>query len=331
VKKLISVVSPAYNESSNVDELARRIRAVFDDELAGKYDFECIIVENGSADDTYEKLLAIRERDHRFKILQLSRNFGIEGAITSGLRRATGDAAVIMCADLQDPPEVLPRFIERWEQGFQNVYGVITKRTDEGRTRRFLTRGFYWLINKMSDRPVPSNVSDFRLLDRVVYTAVNRFPERNRMFRAVWAWVGFRSTGVEHERPPRTGGQSTYGLVRNIRFALTGIMASSITPLKIIPIFGLALSGLSFISMPILTTVWLLYGVPFAGFGTIVSLILMLFGLLFLFLGIMSEYIGLIFDEVRRRPGFIVSAECGFGDVLRDERSACSAYPYLGE
>ena len=171
--RLISIVVPAYDESECVDELAdapaRRVRG-----LAPRYDFEAIIVENGSADDTYEKLLAIRERDPRFKILRLSRNFGAEGAVTAGLRRATGDAAVIMCADLQDPPEVIPRFIERWEEGYENVYGVITRRTDEGIVRRAATRVFYWLIDKLSDHPVPRNVSDFRLVDRRAYEALNR-------------------------------------------------------------------------------------------------------------------------------------------------------------
>ena len=145
--RLISIVVPAYNETECVDELAARLQAVFAP-LAPRYDFEAIIVENGSADDTYEKLLAIRARDPRFKILRLSRNFGAEGAVTAGLRHASGDAAVIMCADLQDPPEVIPRFIERWEEGYENVYGVITRRTDESVVRRTATAAFYWLINK---------------------------------------------------------------------------------------------------------------------------------------------------------------------------------------
>ncbi|HEY0383953.1 MAG TPA: glycosyltransferase family 2 protein [Candidatus Elarobacter sp.] len=311
--KLISVVVPAYDESACVDELAARLQAVFAP-LAPRYDFEAIIVENGSADDTYEKLLAIRARDSRFKIVQLSRNFGAEGAVTAGLRHASGDAAVIMCADLQDPPEVIPRFIQRWEEGYENVYGVITRRTDEGFVRRTATAAFYWLINRLNDRPVPRNVSDFRLVDRRAYDALNAMQERNRMMRTMWGWIGFKSIGVEHARAPRHGGKSTYAFFRNVRFALNGIIASSVAPLKLIPLFGIGLSVLSFVAVIVLAVFWFTVGVPFAGYGTIVALMLLMFGLLFFFLGIISEYVGMIFEETRARPSFIVSAEHGFGD-----------------
>jgi dolichol-phosphate mannosyltransferase len=310
---LISIVVPAYNETDCVNELASRLQAVFAP-LAPRYDFEAIIVENGSADDTYEKLLAIRARDPRFKIVRLSRNFGAEGAVTAGLRQATGDAAVIMCADLQDPPEVIPRFIERWEEGYENVYGVITRRSDESAVRRTATAAFYWLINKLNDRPVPRNVSDFRLVDRRAYEALNAMHERNRMMRTMWGWIGFKSTGVEHTREPRHGGKSTYAFFRNVRFALNGIIASSVAPLKLIPLFGIGLSVASFVTLVVLAIFWFAYGVPFAGYGTIVALMLLMFGLLFLFLGIISEYVGMIFEEVRGRPSFIVRAQHGFGD-----------------
>jgi polyisoprenyl-phosphate glycosyltransferase len=311
--RLISIVVPAYNESECVDELAARLQAVFAP-LAPRYDFEAIIVENGSADDTYEKLLAIRARDPRFKIVRLSRNFGAEGGATAGLLHATGDAAVLMCADLQDPPEVIPRFIERWEEGYENVYGIITQRSDEGFVRRTATKAFYWLINKLNERPVPRNVSDFRLVDRRAYEALNAMRERNRMLRTMWGWIGFRSIGVEHARPPRFGGKSTYAFFRNVRFAFNGIIASSVAPLKFIPQFGIVLSALSFVTLIVLAIDWFAFGVPFAGYGTIVALMLLMFGLLFLFLGIISEYIGMIFEEVRARPSFIVAAEHGFDD-----------------
>lgn len=311
MSRLISIVIPAYNETDCVDELSRRITNVFDT-LVPSYTFEAIIVENGSVDDTLEKLLAINRRDSRFKILSLSRNFGAEGAVTAGLLRATGDAAVIMCADLQDPPEVIPLFIKKWEEGYENVYGIITCRTDESKFRQFATGLFYWLINKINDRPVPKNVSDFRLVTRSAYEALNAMRERNRMIRTMWGWIGFKSFGVEHIREPRHGGKSTYSFFRNVRFALNGIVTSSTTPLKIIPMFGFGLSILSVLTVVILSAVWIFSGVPFAGYGTIVGLILLLFGLLFFFLGIMSEYIGLIFEEVRQRPSFIIALETGF-------------------
>ncbi|GAC1546511.1 MAG: glycosyltransferase family 2 protein [Candidatus Velthaea sp.] len=312
-QKTISIVVPAFNEEACVDELAARLRSVFAT-LSPRYDFEAIIVENGSVDRTYERLLAIRAADSRFKILRLSRNFGAEGAVTAGLRRATGDAAVIMCADLQDPPEVIPRFIEAWERGYDNVYGIITNRDGESALRKIATRGFYWLLNKLSEQPVPRNVSDFRLVDRRAYTSLNLMRERHRMMRSMWGWLGFPSTGVEHRRPERFGGKSTYAFFRNVKFALRGIMASSVAPLKVIPLFGICLSALSFIALPVLAIIWFVVGVPFAGFGSLVALMLAMFGLLFLFLGMLAEYVGMIFNEVRERPSFILWAQHGFAE-----------------
>lgn len=309
--KTISVVAPAYNEEACVDELARRLTAIAEG-LAPKYRFEFIIVENGSADGTYEKLLAIHAKDARFKIVRLSRNFGMEGAVTAGLRHARGDAAVVMCADLQDPPEIIPTFIERWEEGHDNVYGIVTRRADEGKLRRALTSVYYWLLNRANKHPVPRNVSDFRLVSRKMYETLNALPERHRMLRSMWGWIGFRSIGVPHERPPRHGGVSTYRLLGNIGFGLHGIAASSITPLKLIPSFGLFFSVLSFLSLLAFVVRWVALGVPFPGFGTIVALLLGLFGLLFLLLGVQSEYIGMIFEEVRGRPHYIVDTRQGF-------------------
>jgi dolichol-phosphate mannosyltransferase len=318
--KLISVVTPAFNEGECVDELSRRLSAVFAG-LSERYEFEVIVVENGSVDDTYTKLLAIRQRDARFKIVRLSRNFGIEGAFTAGLRRAKGDAAILMCADLQDPPEVLPRFIELWEQGYENVYGVITRRTDESGVRQFFTRVFYWLMDAVNEVKVPRNASDFRLVDRRAYEAYNSMTEHKRLTRAMYAWLGFKSIGVEHERPPRFGGKSTYHLLGNIRFALDGIMSSSVAPLRIIPLFGLSLSAMSFLGVCVGAFIWMVYGVPFAGFGSIMGVILLMFGLLFFFLGILSEYVGMIYLEVRARPNFVLRALHGFGDEPKSHRS----------
>ena len=304
-RKIISIVSPCYNEAGNVAELAQRIRAVFAP-LADRYDFEAILVENGSGDGTYEELLRVRAGDSRFKILQLSRNFLMEGGMMAGLAYATGDACVIMAADLQDPPELIPQLIEKWEQGYENVYQIVTKRTDNGIFRRAASAGFYNIINRVSDTPVPRNASDFRLVDRKVYEAFNALPERNRMVRATWGWVGFRSVGVEHERPARHSGESHFKWLGTTGFAIRGILASSATPLRAIPLFGMGLSSLSFVALAAIVVRALFFGVPFPGFGTIVSLSLLLFGFLFLMLGVVSEYVGMIFAEVRQRPAFIV-------------------------
>lgn len=312
MSKTISVVVPAFNEEACVDELARRLAEVADS-IRPRYEFEFIIVENGSADSTFERLMQLRAADHRIKIIRFSRNFGMEGAVTAGLRHASGDAAVIMCADLQDPPEMIPEFIARWEDGFENVYGQITKRSDEGWLRQRLTSVFYWLLHRANGNQVPRNVSDFRLVSRKVYSVLNSLPERHRMLRAMWSFIGYKHTGVPYERPPRHGGASTYRLFRNIVFALHGICASSIAPLKLIPAAGLFLSACSFLALITLTIRWVAAGVPFPGYGTIVALELGLFGLLFLLLGILSEYVGMTFEEVRGRPMYIVDSEFGFG------------------
>lgn len=314
-RKKISVVTPAYNEEECVDELLRRL-AIVSEKLAADFDFEFIVVENGSADDTFAKLVTLRNNDPRLRILRLSRNFGAEGAVTAGLRHATGDAAVIMSADLQDPPELIPAFVARWTEGYDNVYGIIEGRTDEGPVRRVLTKAFYRIINRLNTQPVPENVSDFRLVSRPVYETLNRMNEKHRMLRTMWGWIGFKSIGMPYVRPARFGGKSTYALLRNINFAVHGILASSVTPLKIIPIFGLTVAAFSFALLGVLAVRWIVLGVPFAGFGTIVALMLLMFGFLFLFLGIISEYVGMIFEEVRQRPHFVLSERLGFDESI---------------
>jgi len=314
--KKISVVIPAFNESDCIDELSRRLATVAGG-LSRAYEFEFIIIENGSTDDTFSKLLRIRRADPRFKILRFSRNFGIEAAVTAGLRYVDGDAAVIMCADLQEPPELIPALIDQWQLGYDNVYGIVRNRHDEGGLRRVLTRVFYWLVNRLNAHPVPENVSDFRLVDRKMYETLNQFNERNRMLRTMWGWIGGTSTGVPFDRMRRQGGQSTYRLGRNIAFALRGIMSSSTTPLKLIPLFGITLSVFSFVLLVGFAIRWFLMGVPFNGFGTILALMLLLFGLLFLLLGMLSEYVGLIFEEVRGRPIYVARESFGWSDTDR--------------
>ncbi len=308
-RKLISVVIPAYNEEANIDELSLRLAAVFDAEPA--YDFEAIIVENGSLDQTFERSLAARERDPRFKVLQLSRNFRMDGGLTAGLASASGDAAVLMAADLQDPPELIHQFLRKWEEGYEVVYQIVTDRQGTGPIRRMNSQLFYWLAGRLTDGRIPRNVSDFRLVDRRVYEAVNVMEERNRFVRGLFAWVGFSSVGIEHERAPRTGGVSgahTFGV---IDLAFKGIFAHSYKPLRLISLFGLLLSGLSFLAIIVFAIRFLVDGVPFAGFGTIVCLFLLMFGFLFTMLGIVSEYVGLIYEEVKQRPNFVVRRRVG--------------------
>jgi glycosyltransferase involved in cell wall biosynthesis len=304
-KKLISLIIPAYNEEDCVDELFNRLDAVFATEP--QYDFEIVIVENGSIDSTWVKLQAIAQKDSRFKILKLSRNFRMDGGLTAGLDFISGDACVLMTADLQDPPELIPQFLRYWEQGYENIFGVITKREGTGPIRTMNSKLFYWLAGKLTDGRIPRNASDFRLVDRKVYEAVKGMTERNRFVRGLFAWAGFNSIGVPMERPPRFGGVSNAHTLKVLDLAFKGIFAHSYKPLRLITVFGFILSGISFISIIPLFFLWLFVGVPFAGFGTLVGLFLLVFGIVSLMLGILSEYVGLIYEEVKARPNYVVS------------------------
>lgn len=308
-RKLISVIVPAYNESDCIEELVTRLGALFERESS--YDWEIIIVENGSTDDTWSLLQAIHNKDQRFKIARLARNFGMDGGLTAGLSFARGDACILMTADLQDPPEMIPQFLRMWEQGYENVYGVVTKRNGTGPLRTFNSKAFYWLAAKLTGGRIPTNASDFRLLDRKAYEAVRSMEERNRFVRGLAAWVGFESIGIPMERPPRFGGQSKAYSFKVIELALKGIFAHSYVPLRIITLLGVTFSITSFLMLTVLIIVWLTRGVPFAGFGTIVTLVVFLFGVVVFMIGIVSEYVGLIYEEVKARPNFIVSTTRG--------------------
>jgi glycosyltransferase involved in cell wall biosynthesis len=308
-RKLISIVTPLYNESENVDELARQLTAMFDENPG--HDFEVIAVENGSSDDTYERLMALRERDPRFKILRLARNFRMDGGLTAGLRYAKGDAAVIMTADLQDPPELITDFIKKWEAGYDNVYMVVTRREGTGPIRRMNSQLFYWLVNLLTGGNFPKNVSDFRLVDRKVYTVVNSMNERNRMVRGMFYWVGFRSAGIPHERPPRFAGESKADTLKVIELAIKGILSFSYMPLRLITYMGVIVSLFSFLFLIYIVVRAVFFGVPFAGFGTVMGVMLLMFGFLFTMLGVIAEYVGMIFDEVKQRPNFVVEDEIG--------------------
>lgn len=310
MKKLISIIIPAYNETDCVDELARRLSLVFDSEP--NYDFECVVVENGSLDDTYEKLLRINAADSRFKILQLARNFRMDGGLTAGLSHVQGDACVLMTADLQDPPELIPDFLRLWEQDYENIYGVVTERQGTGPIRTFNSRAFYWLANLLTDGRVTKNASDFRLIDRRVYETVRGMDERNRFMRGLFSWVGFKSIGVPMVRPRRHGGVSNAHTLKVLDLAFKGIFAHSYKPLRLISLVGMLVS-----LGAVVTTIWLAvqaiaFGVPFSGYGSIMCTLLLGIGTITLLLGVIGEYLALIYEEVKGRPNYIVSKKIGF-------------------
>lgn len=308
--KSVSVIIPAYNEVDCIDELVTRLIAVFN--LEGDYEWEALIVENGSTDDTWSAIERMHSIDSRIKAVRLSRNFRMDGGLTAGLSFVSGDACIFMTADLQDPPEMISTFLRKWEEGFENVYGVVTNRHGVSPIRSFNSRLFYWIAGFLTDNQIPRNASDFRLLDRRVYKAVDRLKERNRFVRGLVAWVGFKSVGVPMERPPRHAGESKADTFKVIDLAFRGIFAHSLKPLRLITIVGFALSGISMLGLAVSVFLWVTRGVPFGGFGTIMSSLFLLFGVVTLMLGILSEYVGLIYEEVKQRPNFIVSETLGW-------------------
>ena len=309
VKKKIGLVIPAYNESECVDELARQLTAVFDAEPA--YDFEAIVVENGSTDDTMDKLLAIRAADPRFKIVQLARNFRMDGGLTAGLNVVDADAVVLMTADLQDPPDFIPEMIRAWEKGYENVYGVVTERGGTGPVRKMNSSLFYWLAGKLTDDRITRNASDFRLVDRKVYEAVRSMEERNRVVRGLFSWVGFKSIGLPMKRAPRFAGESKAYTFKVMDLAGKGILAHSYVPLRLITMTGFLLSAFAAIAVFVLAFRFLFYGVPFPGFGSLLCVMLIGFGIIALLLGVVGEYLALIYEEVKERPNFVITRKVG--------------------
>ena len=304
-RKLISIIIPAYNEQDCVRELGVRLQNVF--AIESKYNFEVFIIENGSTDETWHRLKEIAKEDSRFKIIKLSRNFRMDGGITAGLDYVSGDALVLMTADLQDPPERIPDFLRAWENGYESIFGVVTKRKGTGPIRTLNSKLFYFVAGLLTDGRIHRNVSDFRLADRKVYEEVKKMQERNRFVRGLFAWVGYKSIGIPMDREERFAGKSNAHTFKVIDLAFKGIFAHSYKPLKLITLFGVFLSLISFISIIPLAIIWFTQGVPFAGFGTLISLILLLISFLFLFLGIIGEYVGLIYEEVKARPNYLVS------------------------
>jgi dolichol-phosphate mannosyltransferase len=304
-KKLISVVIPAYNEENCIPELARRLSDVF--KLESSYDFEVVFVENGSLDSSWELLKELSSTDNRFKVIRLSRNFRMDGGLTAGLEFVHGDAVVLMTADLQDPPEKIPDFLRAWEQGYEHVYGVVSKRKGTGPLRTLNSKLFYLIAGALSDGRIPKNASDFRLVDRKVYLSVKTMSERNRFVRGLFAWAGFKSIGVPMVRAERFGGVSNAPTWKVIDLAIKGIFAHSHKPLRLITILGAGIFFVSSSTFAILAVKWISSGVPYPGYGTLVSVVLVILGVLGIMLGIISEYIGLIYEEVKGRPLYIVA------------------------
>jgi glycosyltransferase involved in cell wall biosynthesis len=316
----ISVVIPVYNEVRTLAELAGRLTAALD---GCGVSFEAIFVDDGSQDGALATLRALNAADRRMTAISLSRNFGKEVAIAAGLDAARGRAVVIMDADLQHPPEVAPLFIEKWREGYKNVYGERKDRSADGRTRKVLTRLFYRILDMLGEVTLPQGWGDFRLLDRQAVEALKAMPERARFTKGLYAWIGFRTIAVPFDMPERSAGASKYDYRKLARFALDGLLSFSSIPLKLWTWMGLAISGFALAMAAYFFIRTVLFGVDVPGYPSLIVSIAFFAGVQLISLGVLGEYVARIFNEVKGRPLYLVAERVGrdeSGDAGGDGR-----------
>ena len=306
-----SIVIPVYDEEESLPELFERLRRLME-QLDGPA--EVIFVDDGSRDRSPELLTAAARGDRRFKVARFSRNFGHQVAITAGVDLAAGDAVVIMDADLQDPPEVIPEMAARWREGYQVVYAVRDQREGESLFKRGTARVFYRLMSRLSDADMPVDSGDFKLVDRRAVDAFKMMRERSRYVRGMFSWVGFEQTGVRYKRAPRYAGKTKYPLWKMVRFALDGMVSFSNLPLRLTLNLGFILSGLSLL-LGLAAIVTKLTGASLIvpGWASIAVALSFFAGVQLIVLGVMGEYVARIYDEVKNRPLYLFSELHGFG------------------
>jgi len=304
----LSVVIPVFNEAGTISELYRRLSGQLDEITPG---YEILFVDDGSTDASLPLLFQLHDRDPRVKIVSFTRNFGHQAALTAGLEHASGRAVVCMDGDLQDPPEVIGTLVEKWRDGFEVVYAIRRKRK-EPVFKRAAYRAFYSVQARLANIPMPMDSGDFALLDQRVVDLLNRLPERNRFLRGLRAWVGLRQTGVEYERAGRFAGRPKYTLTRLARLALDGLFSFSGFPLRLVSVVGVVTSVLSAIGIAVVLYFRIFTDRAIPGWAATVIPVLLLGSVQLLALGILGEYVIRIFEEVKRRPVYLVDRKIGF-------------------
>ena len=299
-----SIIAPVYNEARSVEELHRRIRDVM--EGMGER-WELLLVDDGSRDESNERILELAQSDPHVQPIIFSRNFGHQIAVTAGLDYSRGSAVVIIDADLQDPPEVIPQLVEQWRKGYEVVFAVRTERKGETWFKRVTASLFYRLIFRITDVDIPLDTGDFRLIDRKVVSALKQMRERHRFLRGMAAWVGFRQIGVPYTREARFAGETKYTFSKMVRFALNAVTGFSYFPLQIATYLGFVSAGISAIAIPVVIALRLMGNQAFFGQASTLLAVLFLGGVQLISLGILGEYIGRLYDEAKGRPLYIVS------------------------
>ena len=319
---LLSVVVPCYNEQAVLRATHERLTSV----LAGMstLDYELIFVNDGSRDDTQLILAQLQLVDPHVRVLLLSRNFGHQIAVTAGLEEATGDAVVIIDADLQDPPEVIPKMVALWREGNDVVYGMRTDRHGESRFKLWTAKVFYRLINRLSETKMPSDTGDFRLIDRRVVEVINAMPERARFLRGMVSWAGFRQVSLPYERAARHAGESKYPLTKMVSFAMDGIISFSLVPLKLAIWTGFLAIWIAVAGIIVAIVDRMLDKNLTRGWASLFVAVLFMGGVQLVSLGIIGEYLGRIYTEVKRRPLYVVQERLGFARKKEPAKTAAS-------
>ena len=304
----LSIVVPLYNEEKNLDVLFSRLTDVLN-QIGMTYEIVCI--NDGSRDRTLEGAISYSQQDPNIKVINLSRNFGKEIALTAGIDYSCGQAVIPIDADLQDPPELIAQLVEKWKEGFDVVYATRQSRQGETWLKRFTADAFYRVIGKMSKVAIPRNTGDFRLLDRQVVEALKRFPERNRFMKGLFSWVGFRQTSVLFDRQPRYQGLTSFSFWKLWNFALDGITSFSLVPLKLWTYVGLSFASMAFVYASFLIVRTFFQGIDVPGYASLMVVVLFLGGINLIGLGVVGEYLGRVYDEVKERPLYLVRETYG--------------------
>lgn len=301
----ISLLIPCYNESASLNHLYDALCALFAEQPA--YRWSVVLVNDGSTDNTSDMLHQMAEKDSRFYYIDLSRNFGKENAMLAGFDFVPGDCVVIMDADLQHPTTAIPRMIEKWEAGYEDVYGKRLSRGKESFLRKAFSHAFYYFLQKSARYNVLPNVGDFRLLDRKCIDVLKQLRETERYTKGLYAWIGFKKDFVEFETQERVAGESHMSFRSLFKLAIDGITCFTVAPLRWSIYAGFTISTCSFLYLFFIILKTCLYGDPVAGFPTLLSISIFMGGIQLLFLGIIGEYLGQIFNEIKRRPPYIIS------------------------
>ena len=309
----LSVVIPVFNESASLEALFASLRDRLD---ALGESYEVVLVDDGSRDGTGDMIDDVTRRDSRFRAVHFSRNFGHQAAVTAGLHFARGRAVVVMDADLQDPPDLLAAMVARWKEGYHVVYAQRVKRHAEGPLKRGIAYAYYRVLRRLTDVDIPTDTGDFCLMDRRVVDMLNRMPERNRYLRGLRAWLGYRQTAVEFERPARYAGEPKYTFWKSLGLGINGIVGFSKVPLRFATYLGLVVSAFS-----VVLAGWAVYqrivgGDTVRGWASTVVIMLFLGGVQLLMIGIVGEYLSRIYDEVKQRPLYVISGLRGFGEPV---------------